>query len=76
MSLSDRSFSLACRQMLRFCLLPVVLFMLLTGCGDGAPDEYREIYRHSEDEAPSSLDPAQAATVYSNMVAVNVFDTL
>ena len=77
---STPSFSPAGRRTLRFCLLAIVMTIviptLLTGCSEAPPDEYREIYRHSEDEAPSSLDPAQAATVYSNMVVVNVFDTL
>ena len=49
----------------------------LAGCGDATPPgEESKVYRHSTDGAPSSLDPAQAATIYSNMVVVNVFDTL
>ena len=53
------------------------LLLVLAACGDStAPDDNLRIYRHSTDGAPSSLDPAQAATVYSNMVVVNVFDTL
>ncbi len=36
----------------------------------------RKIYRHSEDGKPTSLDPIKASTVYSNMMAVNIFDTL
>ena len=34
------------------------------------------VYRHSIDGAPRTLDPAQAATMYSSMVVVNIFDTL
>lgn len=50
----------------------------LAGCGgsSGAPTEAGSVYRHSMDGAPSTLDPARAATIYSNVVVVNVFDTL
>lgn len=50
--------------------------LLLAACSEPPSDDNRDVYRHSEDEAPASLDPAQASTVYSNMVVVNVFDTL
>ncbi|MEM7052979.1 MAG: ABC transporter substrate-binding protein [Pseudomonadota bacterium] len=60
----------------RILLVVLLVALILCGCSEVPPDEESEIYRHSEDEAPSSLDPAQAATVYSNMVVVNVFDTL
>lgn len=33
-------------------------------------------YHHSLDQAPSSLDPVQAATVYANHVVVIAYDTL
>lgn len=33
-------------------------------------------YRHAMDEAPSSLDPVQAANVYANHVVINAYDTL
>lgn len=36
----------------------------------------KKIYRHSEDGKPASLDPIKASTVYSNMMVVNIFDTL
>lgn len=57
------------------CLLVAVL---IAACGDpgGAPDTDLKIYRHAEDGTPSSLDPAQAATIYAEMVVVNAFDTL
>ncbi len=35
-----------------------------------------KIYRHSIDGKPTSLDPIKAATLYSNMLVVNIFDTL
>lgn len=33
-------------------------------------------YRHAMDQAPTSLDPTQAANVYANHVVVNTYDTL
>ncbi|WP_099018149.1 ABC transporter substrate-binding protein [Marinicella litoralis] len=36
----------------------------------------KKIYRHSEDGKPTSLDPIKASTIYSNLMAVNIFDTL
>ena len=58
-----------------FCLLVATL---LAACGDPADrvNDDLKVYRHAEDGAPSSLDPAQAATIYSEMVIVNAFDTL
>jgi len=34
------------------------------------------VYRHAMDGAPSSLDPAQASSIYPNFLAVNLYDTL
>ena len=50
----------------------------LSGCGDSGSEhaDAGSVYRHSIDGAPSTLDPAQAATIYSSVVVVNVFDTL
>jgi ABC-type transport system substrate-binding protein len=51
------------------------------GCGP-APAERPlaaagpKTYHHSLDEAPSSLDPVQAANVYANHIAVIAYDTL
>jgi ABC-type transport system substrate-binding protein len=39
--------------------------------GDG-----RKTYRHSLDQAPTSLDPVQASNVYANHVIINAYDTL
>lgn len=55
--------------------------LLVAACGGGelaadASAGARKTYRHSMDEAPSSLDPVQAANVYANHVAINVYDTL
>lgn len=58
----------------------LLAFLLLPACeGSGRTDvsaTARKIYRHSLDEAPSSLDPVQAANVYANHVVINVYDTL
>lgn len=60
--------------------LPIQAFafataLLLAACGGGeAPDG--KIYRHSIDGTPTSLDPAQALTIYASSVVVNVYDTL
>ncbi len=35
-----------------------------------------KVYRHSIDGKPTSLDPIKAATLYSNILVVNIFDTL
>lgn len=57
------------------CLL---IALLAAACGDPEPASIDsvKVYRHAEDGAPASIDPAQAATVYSNMIAVNAYDTL
>lgn len=40
------------------------------------PDAGIKTFRHSLDQAPSSLDPVQAANVYANHVVLNAYDTL
>lgn len=55
--------------------IAMLALVVLSACSDG-PESDGTVYRHSEDGTPSSLDPAQAATIYSSMVVVNVFDTL
>ena len=66
-------------------LLVVVLAMVTGGCsGDrdqtetvsAANSANLKVYRHSMDQSPSSLDPAQAANIYANFVALNAYDTL
>jgi len=53
---------------------------LLIGCGGngGADPELAglRVYHHSADGAPTSLDPAQSATAYANLVVINAYDTL
>ncbi len=59
----------------------VIVAAALAGCGESgrvgdAAAKGAKVYRHSMDEAPSSLDPAQAANVYANHVVINAYDTL
>lgn len=59
----------------------VTLTLLLGACGDGGGTRDRaaagqKVYRHALDQAPTSLDPTQAATVYSNTIVLNAYDTL
>jgi len=56
----------------------LIVAAALVGCKDRSAGESEtgSVYRHSLDGTPSTLDPVQAATTYSNVVAVNVFDTL
>lgn len=62
---------------IRLCaLLMLPLFLLLGGCTDGPDTAGMKIYRHSLAGSPTSIDPAQSATVYANHVVVNVYDTL
>jgi oligopeptide transport system substrate-binding protein len=35
-----------------------------------------KVYRHSMGQAPTSIDPAQAANIYANYVVLNAYDTL
>jgi len=55
--------------------------LLVAGCGDQAERAADntaglKVYRHAMDQAPTSLDPVQAASVYANFVALNAYDTL
>lgn len=53
--------------------------LIVAGCSDHdatGRDADGAVYRHATDGAPATLDPAQAATVYSNLVVVNLYDTL
>ena len=57
----------------------LLALLALSGCGeppatqDGVP---AKIYKHAMDGAPSSLDPAQATSIYANFIVVNLYDTL
>lgn len=70
---------------MRRIVLRLLIVGVLTGVGgcggDGAatvdPElAGKKVYRHSMDQAPTSLDPVQAANVYANFVALNAYDTL
>lgn len=65
--------------MLKKLFATVIVALLLTSCGE-APDNGAEsglkTYRHSLNGSPTSLDPVQSATVYSNHVVINTYDTL
>lgn len=59
-----------------------MLIALLAGCSGEPPPPGGEspaglkVYRHALEQAPTSLDPVQSATMYSNHIVVNVYDTL
>lgn len=68
-------------------IIPVLILLAVSlgGCGTGsdqgmapatADSAGLKVYRHSMDQAPTSLDPAQAANIYANFVALNAYDTL
>ncbi|WP_419634866.1 hypothetical protein, partial [Thiolapillus sp.] len=57
-------------------LLVMSCLLILGGYSDGPNTAGMKIYRHSLNGAPSSLDPAQSATIYANHIVVNVYDTL
>jgi oligopeptide transport system substrate-binding protein len=60
-----------------FTLLVLTAVMAVTAsCGGGDQTDGLKVYRHSEDGAPNNLDPVQAASIYSNIVLVNAYDTL
>lgn len=69
------------RKSLALCLI-VAATTLMVGCGPDKPVRQPsaapglKTYRHAMDQAPTSLDPTQAANVYANHVVVNAYDTL
>ena len=57
----------------------VIVTLTLTGCSEAPSnhgDPSQKVYRHSLNGSPTSLDPVQSATVYSNHVVINAYDTL
>lgn len=64
--------------MKRIIVVALSLVALLSGCGKTSDPSQpsKSTYRHALEGTPSSLDPARSATVYSNAVVVNIFDTL
>ena len=65
------------RRLVTFAFLGAgALATLLASCGRGPAEPSARIYRHALDEAPTSLDPVHAATIYSNYVIRIAYDTL
>ncbi|MFW2405851.1 MAG: ABC transporter substrate-binding protein, partial [Gammaproteobacteria bacterium] len=66
--------------------IPAIALLMLVSCGGGETPESNggatttpeglKVYRHAMDQAPTSLDPVQAANVYANFVMLNAYDTL
>jgi ABC-type transport system substrate-binding protein len=55
----------------------LLIAQLLASCGgEQAPETGGSVYRHAIDGTPRTLDPVAAATTYSSLVVVNIFDTL
>ncbi|HID44402.1 MAG TPA: hypothetical protein EYP34_01435 [Chromatiaceae bacterium] len=64
-------------MIIRACALLFLSSLLLAGgCSDGPKTTGMKVYRHSLNGSPTSLDPAQSATIYANHVVVNIYDTL
>ncbi len=60
-------------------IILLLILLMLGGCGQPPATDSgvsTKIYRHAMDGAPSSLDPAQATSIYANFVVVNLYDTL
>jgi ABC-type oligopeptide transport system substrate-binding subunit len=68
--------------MSRLRLLPALVALAIVAvalayCGrHSGDDQAARVYLHSLDEAPTSLDPVHAATIYSNYVIRAAYDTL
>ncbi len=63
----------------------ILLVLLLSSCQSeqnqdettsSASTPVEKVYQHSIDGKPTNLDPIKASSIYSNMVVVNIFDTL
>lgn len=63
-------------------IVMIAVVLAVVACGGGGngsadPDlAGKKVFRLSMDQAPTSLDPVQAANVYANFVALNAYDTL
>jgi ABC-type transport system substrate-binding protein len=64
------------RTPLLLAVLGAAALVTLAHCGRAPDTAPTRVYRHSLDEAPTSLDPVHAATVYSNYVIRVAYDTL
>lgn len=67
------------KNLFLICLM-VATPLLFSGCkpepGNQPKEHAADVYRHAMDGAPSSLDPAQASSIYAKFLAVNLYDTL
>jgi len=54
--------------------------LLLVACGGESSIDSAEpglrVYRHSTNGSPTTLDPVQSATAYTNLLVINLYDTL
>ncbi len=71
-------------------IIALVLCLSLAGCNDSKPTDAaakpvkkentrypgKKVYYHSMDGTPTTADPVRAATVYTNFLVLNEFDTL
>jgi ABC-type transport system substrate-binding protein len=64
------------RTPLLLAALGAAALAIFASCGRDPDTAPLRVYRHSLDEAPTSLDPVHAATVYSNYVIRAAYDTL
>ncbi len=62
---------------LKLLCLAGLSLVLLWGCDNKEIEATQQVvFRHALDSAPSSLDPAHAATVNSKFIVLNLYDTL
>ncbi len=61
-----------------FLLIFIASTLLLGACGESnnVAEKPQKTYRHAMDNAPGSLDPAHASTIYADFIVVNLYDTL
>ena len=67
-------------RLIRRTMVALAMMLLVGGCDQprsaASLSASLNTYRHSMDGAPTSLDPAQASTIYANFLVVNLYDTL
>lgn len=69
------------RSLIGFAV-PGLIILAIAACGgDGSRSgdpalAGLKVYRHSMGQAPTSIDPVQAANLYANYVVLNAYDTL
>lgn len=60
----------------RAAWLIIAALAALAGCGSRDAGSGLKVYRHSENSAPTNIDPIQSDSVYANILTVNAYDTL